>query len=195
MPVSNFLAEQRAIVHVLLANWNGARYLDETIRSIVQQSLRDWVMLIADTGSTDGSREILNRWAGSDEWVRLKLIPERLNCPAALNIGLAQTRGETAYKLFFSRTWGLLFWTPFLLSWAAATGSCRGPVVGCVGSRTGSPCCKSLSFPDVPGICPPNYVDTVLSLPPYASVAFCYTILNWEIVWLWRHLPKTEAAK
>ncbi len=136
MPASNFMAERQATIQVLLANWNGACYLDETIRSVVQQTLRDWVMLIVDTGSTDGSRDILSRCAEVDKRVRLRLIPERLNCPAALNIGLAQALGETAYKLLFSRTWGLLSWTPFLLSRAAATGSCRGPTAGCVGSLT-----------------------------------------------------------
>ncbi len=57
------MAERQATVHVLPANWSGACYLDGRVRSVVQRPLRDRVMLIVDTGSTDGSRDILSQCA------------------------------------------------------------------------------------------------------------------------------------
>ncbi len=60
---AHFMAHQLSIDHVLLADWNGACYLDEAIRSVVQQTLHDWVRLSVGVGSTDGSRDIISRWA------------------------------------------------------------------------------------------------------------------------------------
>lgn len=49
---------------------NAAPYLDESIRSILAQSLTDFEFVIRDDGSTDGSQEIIRRWAARDRRIR-----------------------------------------------------------------------------------------------------------------------------
>jgi len=96
---------ERARVSVVLANWNGVRFLGGAIESVVRQTFGDWVLIIVDTGSTDGSRAILNGWAAADRRIRPILMPRRLNCPAALNIGLSQAHGRFVARIESDDLW------------------------------------------------------------------------------------------
>src|SRR6185295_12021037 len=52
---------------------NALPYLDDAVRSILDQSHADFELLIGDDGSTDGSREALTDWARKDDRIRLVL--------------------------------------------------------------------------------------------------------------------------
>jgi len=47
---------------ILLATFNGAKWLDEQLESIVNQSHPNWKLYISDDASTDGTPELLKRW-------------------------------------------------------------------------------------------------------------------------------------
>ena len=47
-----------------------AEYLDETIRSMVAQTVRPVQWIIVNDGSTDGTAEIIDRWAAEQPWIR-----------------------------------------------------------------------------------------------------------------------------
>lgn len=92
-------------VSVLLANWNGGRFLSQAVESVVCQTYADWELVAVDTGSTDGSREILESWARRDERVQPLLLPERLPCPTALNLGLARIRSPLVARIESDDVW------------------------------------------------------------------------------------------
>ena len=50
-------------VAVIIYVYNGSRYIDETIRSILAQTYEDFEFLILDDGSTDDTRAIVERYA------------------------------------------------------------------------------------------------------------------------------------
>jgi glycosyltransferase involved in cell wall biosynthesis len=52
-----------ATIDILLATYNGARYLPEQLRSLEQQTFTDWRLIVRDDGSTDGSLAIVEEWA------------------------------------------------------------------------------------------------------------------------------------
>jgi glycosyltransferase involved in cell wall biosynthesis len=56
---------------VVMPVHNGAAYLDQAVDSILKQSFADFEFVIRDDGSTDGSLEMLRRWAARDERIRL----------------------------------------------------------------------------------------------------------------------------
>ena len=56
------IAPGRAIV--LMAVYNGERFLDEQLRSVADQSFAAIDMLVSDDGSQDGSRDLLESWQG-----------------------------------------------------------------------------------------------------------------------------------
>lgn len=78
---------------VVLPVWNGERFLDEAIESILGQDYRDLELIAIDDASTDSTPEILSRWAGKDG--RLRVIRNRSNLDAAAsrNVGIEAARG------------------------------------------------------------------------------------------------------
>lgn len=59
---------------VLLATWNGERWLEEQVRSILGQDHADLRLLVRDDGSTDSTVRILRSFADADD--RVLLLPD-----------------------------------------------------------------------------------------------------------------------
>ncbi|HQZ13073.1 MAG TPA: glycosyltransferase family 2 protein [Devosia sp.] len=51
-----------AKITVLLATYNGARFLDEQLASLAAQDVPHFDIVVSDDGSTDGTLDILGRW-------------------------------------------------------------------------------------------------------------------------------------
>ncbi len=79
-------------VTVLLPVYNGARHLDEALRSVLRQSFCDFELLAIDDGSTDESVRILE--STGDPRVRVLRNERNLGLVATLNRGLVEARGE-----------------------------------------------------------------------------------------------------
>lgn len=58
-------------VSVVMPVHNGMPYVEETIASILAQTMTDFEFVIGDNGSTDGTAEALERWARRDSRIRL----------------------------------------------------------------------------------------------------------------------------
>ena len=50
--------------------YNGERYLEEAIESILAQTFEDFELVISDNASTDGTEEICRRYADKDDRIR-----------------------------------------------------------------------------------------------------------------------------
>lgn len=79
-------------VTVLLPVYNGARFLAQSIESILRQSFDDFELLVINDGSTDGSREVVLSFRDA----RIRLIDNEANLGlvASLNKGIGLARGE-----------------------------------------------------------------------------------------------------
>lgn len=71
---------ERPDIEVLLATWNGARFLEAQLDSLFAQSERGFCVLVGDDGSDDGTLAILDRYERSFPGVlrRLEPAPRRL---------------------------------------------------------------------------------------------------------------------
>ena len=61
----------RPLVSVLIANFNYARFLPETLDGLIAQTYERWEAVVCDDGSTDGSAAIVRRHAARDARIRL----------------------------------------------------------------------------------------------------------------------------
>lgn len=60
---------------IVLATYNGEKWLSQQIQSIQAQSVTDWLLLVSDDGSVDGSVDIVRTAAAQDS--RITLLPCR----------------------------------------------------------------------------------------------------------------------
>ncbi len=58
-------------ISVVMPVWNMAKHLDRSIATILNQTYRDFELIIVDDGSTDDSPEVLERLAASDSRIRV----------------------------------------------------------------------------------------------------------------------------
>lgn len=78
---------------IVTVTFNGERYLEETIKSVLSQDYPDFEYLIVDGGSTDGTPDIIRRHAGRDGRISWVSEPDR-GISDAFNKGIARARGE-----------------------------------------------------------------------------------------------------
>ena len=89
----------RALKYVLITPArNEAEFLEETIRAVVNQTHLPMKWVIVSDGSTDGTDEIVNRYAALHDWIELVRMPERkerhfAGKVGAFNAGRAQVAG------------------------------------------------------------------------------------------------------
>lgn len=85
-------------VDVLLATYNGEKYLKEQIDSILEQTYSDFRLLISDDGSTDGTRKILEEYKNKDS--RIQVFFQESNLGVVKNFEFLLKKVESAYYMF-----------------------------------------------------------------------------------------------
>jgi len=81
-------------VSILVPTYNFARFLPETIDSILEQDFRDFELLISDDCSTDDSAGVIAGYAARDSRIRFQIHPANLGMVQNWNWCLSQARGE-----------------------------------------------------------------------------------------------------
>src|SRR5689334_1089314 len=85
---SRINAMARPLISVILPVFNAEDFVTDAIRSVLQQTCRDFELLVVDDGSTDGTREIISRFATSDDRVKVLVNEKNQGLVSSLNRGL-----------------------------------------------------------------------------------------------------------
>lgn len=81
------------LISVIIPAYNSARYIAETINSVLQQKHQFFELIVVDDGSTDNQNEIIQRFAKQDQRVRL-IKQKNLGVAAARNTGIRHAKGN-----------------------------------------------------------------------------------------------------
>lgn len=86
-------ADNSPFLSVVVPVYNVSKYLEECLDSVLQQSFKDFEVLLVNDGSTDGSLDLLEEVASRDSRVR---VLSQFNCGAgsARNRGIELARGK-----------------------------------------------------------------------------------------------------
>jgi glycosyltransferase involved in cell wall biosynthesis len=85
-------------ISILMPVYNAARYLPAAVESVLAQSYRDFELVAVDDGSTDGSHEILRRYARRDRRIRVISRPNT-GIVGALNDAASVATGQLLARL------------------------------------------------------------------------------------------------
>ena len=79
-----------SLVSVIIPVYNGDRYIEEAIDSILMQTYPDWEIIIVDDGSTDNTPNIIEKYGDYLKYFR----QANQGVAASRNLGLSKARGE-----------------------------------------------------------------------------------------------------
>ena len=79
------------LISVIMPVYNGARFLEKTLASLLAQTCADWELIVVDDGSTDTTPEILARY---DDPRFVKIRKANGGEAQTRNVGLQQATGE-----------------------------------------------------------------------------------------------------
>ena len=82
------------MVSIVLPVYNGQKYLEESIKSILNQTYSDIELIIVNDASTDCSEEIILNFQKEDQRIVYIKNNQNLKLPQSLNKGFAYAKGE-----------------------------------------------------------------------------------------------------
>lgn len=82
------------LVSIITPTYNSARFIAETIESVLAQTYQNWEMIIADDCSTDDTVDIVSRYAAKDGRIRLCRLDTNSGAGVARNRSIAEARGR-----------------------------------------------------------------------------------------------------
>lgn len=82
------------LVSIISPAYNAARFIGYTIESVQRQTYSNWEMLVSNDCSTDTTAEIVNRYANSDNRIRLINCSENGGVSQARNRALSNAKGR-----------------------------------------------------------------------------------------------------
>lgn len=81
------------MVSIIIPTYNYGKYLNETLKSIMDQSYNNWECIVIDDGSTDNTKEIVNNFILKDN--RFKYIYQiNKGVSHTRNVGIKEAKGE-----------------------------------------------------------------------------------------------------
>ena len=81
-------------VSVLVAVYNGGKWLDRCLRSLNRQTNKDIEIVCINDASTDSTPDIMRRWSEKDDRIRIVELPSNSGPAVARNAGLAVANGD-----------------------------------------------------------------------------------------------------
>lgn len=81
-------------ISIIITVYNTEAFLEDTIRSVLEQEETDWELLLVDDCSTDKSVQIIEKFTVQDERIRLLRQKENRGAAVARNRGVEEAKGR-----------------------------------------------------------------------------------------------------
>lgn len=82
------------VVTVIIPAYNAAQYIEETVKSVVNQTVTEWELIVVDDHSADETCEIVRQLAAGDRRIRLFCNEVNQGVAKTRNCALEQVRGQ-----------------------------------------------------------------------------------------------------
>lgn len=93
------------VVSIILPTYNGAMFVVDAIKSIIDQTFNEWELIIVDDGSMDETGKIVSSLAGKDDRIKYFKNDKNLGIQKSLNRGLKEAKGEYIARIDDDDVW------------------------------------------------------------------------------------------
>lgn len=93
-----------AFVSIVVPIFNAKKYIEDTIHSIIEQTYENWELILVDDGSTDGTREYLEKLSSSQ--ICVIMLDKNQGVANARNRGIEEAKGKYVAFLDADDLWG-----------------------------------------------------------------------------------------
>jgi len=82
------------LVSIITPSYNSAKFISETINSVIAQSYKNWEMIIVDDVSTDNSVEVIKHFVEKDSRIKLIQLSKNSGAAVARNTAIENANGR-----------------------------------------------------------------------------------------------------
>lgn len=82
------------LVSIIILNFNGIEFIEKCLDSVIKSKYKNKEIIVVDSCSTDGGREIIENKYRNIQFLKLLEIPQIYGTDRARNIGIANAKGE-----------------------------------------------------------------------------------------------------
>lgn len=86
--------KEHPLVSIITASYNSAKFIDQTIESILAQTYTNWELLITDDCSTDNCIEIIQKYVIQDKRIKLFRLKQNSGAGIARNNSIREATGK-----------------------------------------------------------------------------------------------------
>lgn len=92
------------MISIILPTYNGEKYIDKAIKSVISQTYTDWELIIIDDGSSDGTDLVIKNYLNDKRIIYIKK-DQNTGITDSLNIGLKISKGEYIARIDDDDEW------------------------------------------------------------------------------------------
>jgi teichuronic acid biosynthesis glycosyltransferase TuaG len=85
---------KQPLVSIVVPVYNAARFMDDTIQTVLNQTYQNWELLLVDDCSSDDSVQIIQKYQKKDERIKLFKLSENSGAAIARNTGIDKANGH-----------------------------------------------------------------------------------------------------
>lgn len=85
---------KKHMVSIITPTYNSSAHIENTIKSVANQTYKNWEMIIVDDCSIDDTCEIVNKWCEKDKRIRLIKLETNSGASVARNTSLMNSQGR-----------------------------------------------------------------------------------------------------
>jgi len=83
-----------ALVSIITPSYNSARFINECVNSVLEQTYTNWELIIVDDASDDNSRELISNIAERDNRIKFVFLTKNIGAAGARNVALEMSEGR-----------------------------------------------------------------------------------------------------
>ena len=85
---------KQRLVSIIMPAFNAGNTIEKSIESVLNQTYKDWELIVIDDGSTDNTKEIAKKLIKKEKRIRLITPKKNIGCALARDKGIKASRGR-----------------------------------------------------------------------------------------------------